>query len=367
MRQRRKRRYCTAAESAEIWDRWQKGEGLKSIGRVFGKSSGSIFSHISPTGGIRPPPRRRSRLALTLAEREEISRGLVTGRSLRVIACGMGRAPSTVSREIGRNGGRGCYRAAASDRQAWGRALRPKACKLATHPQLQRVVARLLQRNWSPQQIAGRLRLNHPEDEAFWALIEHLRTHRPIRRSRHATAKADLRGRIPDTVSISERPASVEDRAVPGHWEGDLLCGSANSYMVTLVERQTRYVMLAKIPSRHTQTVVTALIKQAKQLPDELYKSLTWDRGFELADHKRFTMATDIAVYFCDPQSPWQRGSNENTNRLLRQYFPRGTDLSVHSQVRLNRVARELNERPRKTLGYASPAERFQACVASID
>jgi len=387
MLQRRKRRHYTAAESAEIWDRWQKGEGLKSIGRVFGKSSGSIFSHISPTGGIRPSPRRRSRLALTLAEREEISRGLVSERSLRVIACGMGRAPSTVSREIARNGGRGCYRAAASDRQAWRRALRPKACKLATHPQLRGVVARLLQRNWSPQQIAGRLRLNHPEDEAFWvshetiyrslfvqargvlkkALIEHLRTHHPIRRSRHATAKADLRGRIPDTVSISERPASVEDRAVPGHWEGDLLCGSANSYMVTLVERQTRYVMLAKIPSRDTHTVVKALIKQAKQLPDELYKSLTWDRGFELADHKRFTMATDIAVYFCDPQSPWQRGSNENTNRLLRQYFPRGTDLSVHSQVRLNRVARELNERPRKTLGYASPAERFQACVASID
>ena len=387
MLQRRKRRHYTAAESAEIWDRWQKGEGLKSIGRVFGKSSGSIFSHISPTGGIRPSPRRRSRLALTLAEREEISRGLVSERSLRVIACGMGRAPSTVSREIARNGGRGCYRAAASDRQAWRRALRPKACKLATHPQLRGVVARLLQRNWSPQQIAGRLRLNHPEDEAFWvshetiyrslfvqargvlkkALIEHLRTHHPIRRSRHATAKADLRGRIPDTVSISERPASVEDRAVPGHWEGDLLCGSANSYMVTLVERQTRYVMLAKIPSRDTHTVVKALIKQAKQLPDELYKSLTWDRGFELADHKRFTMATDIAVYFCDPQSPWQRGSNENTNRLLRQYFPRGTDLSVHSQVRLNRVARELNERPRKTLGYVSPAERFQACVASID
>jgi IS30 family transposase len=290
--------HCTAAESAEIWDRWQKGEGLKSIGRVFDKSSGSIFSHISPTGGIRPPARRRSRLALTLVEREEISRGLVNGRSLRVIACGMGRAPSTVSREIARNGGRGWYRAAASDRQAWRRALRPKTCKLATHPQLRRVVARLLQRNWSPQQIAGRLRLNHPEDEAFWvshetiyrslfvqargvlkkALIEHLRTHRPIRRSRHATAKADLRGRIPDTVSISERPASVEDRAVPGHWEGDLLCGSANSYMVTLVERQTRYLMLAKIPSRDTQTVVKALIKQSKQLPDELYKSLTWDR-----------------------------------------------------------------------------------------
>ena len=197
------------------------------------------------------------------------------------------------------------------------------------------------------------------------ALIEHLRTHRPIRRSKHATAKADTRGRIPDTVSISERPASVADRAVPGHWEGDLLCGSANSYLVTLLERQTRYVMLAKIPSRDTQTVITALIKQARHLPGELYKSLTWDRGVELTDHKRFTMATDIAVYFCDPQSPWQRGSNENTNRLLRQYFPRGTDLSVHSQAKLNHVARELNERPRMTLGYESPAQRFHACVAS--
>jgi IS30 family transposase len=385
MRQRRKRRHFTAAESAEIWDRWQKGEGLKSIGRVFGKTSSSIFAHISPAGGIRPPPRRRSMLALTLAEREEISRGLVNGHSLRVIACSLGRAPSTVSREVARNGGLCAYRAAASDRQAWHRALRPKVCKLATHPHLRRVVATLLQRNWSPQQIAGWLRLNHPEDEAFWvshetiyrslfvqargvlkkALIEHLRTHRSIRRSRHATAKADTRGEIPDMVSIRDRPPCVEDRAVPGHWEGDLLTGSANSYIVTLVERQTRYVMLAKIPSRDTQTVVTALIKQAKHLPDELYKSLTWDRGKELTDHKRFTMTTDIAVYFCDPQSPWQRGSNENTNRLLRQYFPRGTNLSVHSQTRLNTIARELNERPRKTLDYASPAERFQACVAS--
>jgi IS30 family transposase len=385
MRQRRRRRYCTAAESAEIWDRWQRGEGLKSIGRVFDKSSGSIFSHISATGGIRPPPRRRSRLALTLVEREEISRGLVNGHSLRVIAASLGRAPSTASREVARNGGLGRYRAAASDLRAWRRALRPKVCKLATHPRLRRVVARLLRRNWSPQQIAGWLRRNHPDEEAFWVshetiyrslfvqargvlkkeLIAHLRSHRPIRRSRHATAKADLRGRIPDTVSIRERPAEAEDRAVPGHWEGDLLCGSANSYVVTLVERQTRYLMLAKIATRETQSVVTALIKQAKQLPDELYRSLTWDRGSELTDHKRFTLATDVAVYFCDPQSPWQRGSNENTNRLLRQYFPRGTDLSVHSQARLSRIARELNERPRKTLDYETPAERFQACVAS--
>jgi IS30 family transposase len=385
MAQRPRRRLYTAAESAEIWDRWRKGEGLKSIGRVFGKSSGSIFSHLMPFGGIRPRPRRRSRLALTLVEREEISRGVINGHSLRVIAASLRRAPSTVSREVARNGGIGQYRAAASEKRAWVQALRPKLCKLATHPALRRVVARLLRRNWSPQQIAGWLKRNHPDEEAFWVshetiyrslfvqargvlkkqLIEHLRSHHPIRRSRHATAKADLRGRIPDTVSIRERPAEAEDRAVPGHWEGDLLCGSANSYLVTLVERQTRYLMLAKIANRDTHSVVTALIKQAKQLPEELYRSLTWDRGAELTDHKRFTLATDIAVYFCDPQSPWQRGSNENTNRLLRQYFPKRTDLSVHSQARLNKIARELNERPRKTLAYETPAARFEACVAS--
>jgi len=340
---------------------------------------------LSPSGGIQPPPRRRSRLALSLAEREEISRGLVHGRSLRQIACGLGRAPSTISREVTRNGGAGPYRAASSDKQAWHRALRPKPCKLVTNPRLQRLVESQLLHNWSPQQIAGWLKITYPEDEALRVshetiyrtlyvqtrgalrkeLTEHLRTHRPIRRSRHSTAKADSRGRIPDTVSISERPASVEDRAVPGHWEGDLLCGSSNSYIITLVERHTRYVMLGKIPSRDTRTVVNALIKLARKLPDQLYQSLTWDRGVELTDHKRFTMATDIQVYFCDPQSPWQRGSNENTNRLLRQYFPKGTDLSVHSQARLNYIARELNERPRETLGFETPKERFRACVAS--
>ena len=385
MGQRARRRYCTAAESAEIWDRWQRGEGLKSIGRVFGKSSGSIFSHLMPLGGIRPRPRRRSRLALTLMEREQISRGLVNGDSLRLIATSLGRAASTVSREVARNGGLRQYRAAVSEKHAWARSLRPKLCKLARYPPLRRVVARLLRRNWSPQQIAGWLKRKHPDEEAFWVshetiyrslfvqargvlkkeLVEHLRSHRPIRRSRHATAKADLRGRIPDTISIRERPAEAEDRAVPGHWEGDLLCGSANSYLITLVERQTRFLMIAKIANRDTRSVVNALIKQARQLPEQLYRSLTWDRGMELTDHKRFTLATDVAVYFCDPQSPWQRGSNENTNRLLRQYFPKRTDLSVHSQTRLNNIARQLNERPRKTLDYETPAERFQACVAS--
>jgi IS30 family transposase len=195
-------------------------------------------------------------------------------------------------------------------------------------------------------------------------LLQHLRTQRPIRRSRYSSAKRDQRGRIADAVSISERPASAEDRAVPGHWEGDLLCGSKNSFIVTLVERHSRYVLLAKIANRSTKSVVTALIRQARKLPDELYKSLTWDRGKELADHKRFTLATNIAVYFCDPQSPWQRGSNENSNRLLRQYLPRGIDLAPYSQAGLNKIARQLNERPRKTLDFQTPAERFTQCVA---
>lgn len=380
MRLRRKRRFFTAAESAEIWERWRRGEGLKSIGRVFGKTSSSIFAHIRPSGGIRPSQRRRSRLALTLAEREEISRGLVHGHSLRRIARSLGRAPSTVVREIGRNGGSGPYRAAASDRRAWDRARRPKRCKLAVHEQLRQAVGAKLERNWSPEQISGWLKRTHPEDcqvshETIYRslyvqargvlkkeLLLHLRSRRSIRRSRHATQK----GRhILNAVSIRERPASIEDRAVPGHWEGDLLCGSKNSNIVTLVERHSRYVMLAKVPNRETQTVVNALIKQARKLPDELYKSLTWDRGKELADHQRFTMETKIAVYFCDPQSPWQRGSNENTNRLLRQYFPHGTDLTSYSQANLNSVARELNERPRKTLDFQTPAERFNECVAS--
>ena len=380
----RQRRRFTAAESAEIWDRWQRGEGLKLIGRVFGKHSSSIFAHLRPHGGIRPAPRRRSRRVLTLAEREEISRGLARGASLRSIAASLGRAASTLSRELRRNGGRERYRAAPSDRRAWDRALRPKPCKLARHAPLRRIVADKLSQNWSPEQIAGWLRRTYPDDEDYRVSHEtiyrslfvqargvlkkelqaHLRSQRAIRRSRHATAKGDQRGRIADAVSIRERPASVEDRAVPGHWEGDLLCGSSNSHIVTLVERHSRYVMLAKVANRDSRSVVNALIEQARSLPDELWKTLTWDRGKEMAEHKRFTMTTDVAVYFCDPQSPWQRGSNENTNRLLRQYFPKGTDLSVHSQERLNEVARQMNQRPRKTLDYETPAERFNACVA---
>jgi IS30 family transposase len=385
MKQRR-RIYYSAAQRAEIWDRWRRGESMHDIGRLFDRGHSSIFQVLAPTGGIRPPPRRRSRLALTLAEREEISRGLVAGRSLRSMAVALGRSPSTISREIARNGGPRPYRAAKADKRAWRSALRAKPCKLARNAWLRQAVAAKLALEWSPQQIAGWLKGTNPGNEARQVshetiyrslyvqtrgvlkkqLIEHLRSQRAIRRSRHATMKGKRLGQLPDIVSISQRPASVEDRAVPGHWEGDLLCGSKNSFIVTLVERHSRYLMLAKIPNKNTETVVNALIKQARKLPDELYKSLTWDRGKELADHRRFTMETDIAVYFCDPQSPWQRGSNENTNRLLRQYFPKKTDLAPHSQAHLNKIARRLNERPRKTLDFHTPAERFSECVASI-
>ena len=385
--ERRYRRGFSTAEKTELWDRWQRGESMRSIGRVFGKPSSSIYFQLAPYGGIRPAPRRRSRLALTLSEREEISRGIVARRSIRFMASLLGRSPSTVSREVCRNGGYDRYRAAVADEQAWVRAGRPKRCKLANSPWLREVVSRKLRLNWSPEQIAGWLKRGHPEDGSYQVshetiyrslfvqargvlkkeLLQHLRSKRTIRRSKQATQKGGAHGQIKDTVSIRERPASVEDRAVPGHWEGDLLSGSKNSHIATLVERHTRYVMLAKVANKETQTVVSALIKQAKKLPTELYKSLTWDRGKELAAHKQFTLATDIDVYFCDPQSPWQRGSNENTNGLLRQYFPKGTDLSVYSQADLNKVARQLNERPRKTLEFETPAERFNACVALTD
>jgi IS30 family transposase len=382
----RTRIYYTDTQKAEMWDRWQRGESINSIAQLFDRGHSSIQGILAATGGIRPPERRRSRLALTLAEREHISRSIVAGDSIRSIARSVGRAPSTVSREIQRNGGHRRYRASQADQAAWERAKRPKPCKLAINRALARLVAKKLQQLWSPEQIAGWLKCTYPDDEGNQVshetiyrslfiqargalkkeLLQHLRSKRGMRRSRHKTLKGAGLGQITNTVSIRERPASVEDRAVPGHWEGDLLAGSNNSHIATLVERHTRYVMLVKVPSKETETVINALIKQAHKLPRELYKSLTWDRGKEMADHQRFTLATDIKVYFCDPQSPWQRGSNENTNGLLRQYFPKGTDLSVHSQARLNAVARQLNERPRKTLGYQTPAERFNACVASI-
>src|ERR1700704_2178761 len=375
----------TAAKKTELWDRWQRGESLKAIGRAFSKSSSSIYFQLAPHGGIRPAPRRRSKLALTLSEREEISRGIAAAQSARSIARLLGRSPSTVSRELSRNGGYDRYRAALADETAWARARRPKRCKLANNPRLRQAVASNLRLNWAPEQIAGWLKRWRPGDGCNYVshetiyrslfvqargvlkkeLLSYLRSKRSMRRSRPVDPNGDKRGHIKDIVSIRQRPAAVEDRAVPGHWEGDLLSGPNNTYIATLVERHTRYVMLAKVAGKDTQTVVTALINQARKLPKELYKSLTWDRGKELTDHRRFTLATNIDVYFCDPQSPWQRGSNENTNGLLRQYFPKGTDLSVHSQAYLNKVARQLNERPRETLQFETPAERFNACVAS--
>jgi IS30 family transposase len=382
----RKRLHYTAADKALMWDRWQQGESLHNIAALFDRSHGSIAGILARTGGIRPTERRRSSLALTLAEREEISRCVVAGESVRSIAATLGRAPSTVSRELRRNGGRQRYRAHQADQAAWDRSRRPKACKLAQNRALAGMVAKKLQLEWSPRQIAGWLKLGFPDNESYQVshetiyrtlfiqargalkkeLLAHLRRSRGMRRSRHYTHKTPDRGRLKDTISIRERPAEVEDRAVPGHWEGDLLFGSNNSQIATLVERHTRYVMLARVESKDTETVINALIKQAHKLPRELYKSLTWDRGKEMADHKRFSLATDIQVYFCDPQHPWQRGSNENTNGLLRQYFPKGMDLSTIHQNRLNAVARRLNERPRETLDFETPAERFHQCVASI-
>jgi IS30 family transposase len=375
----------TAEQKIEMWDRWQQGESLKAIGRVFDRPSSSIYGQLAPSGGIRPPIRRRSRLALTLTEREEISRGLAGHLSMRAIAIQLGRSPSTISREIKRNGSYDHYRATQADQAAWDRAHRPKLCKLACNRSLSRIVGAKLQLNWSPEQIAGWLKSEYPGDESYHVshetiyrslfvqargvlkkeLLQYLRRQRTIRRSKHSSLKKKGLGQIANMASIRERPASVEDRAVPGHWEGDLIAGSHNSYIATLVERHSRYVMLAKVKNKDTESVVSALIKQSKKLPSELYKSLTWDRGKELADHRRFTMETNIDVYFCDPSSPWQRGSNENTNGLLRQYFPKGTDLSLHSQAKLNAVARQLNERPRKTLEFETPASRFSTCVAS--
>jgi IS30 family transposase len=382
----RRRTFFTDKQKSDIWDRWQRGESMNSIGRLFDRKSSSIYPLLERTGGIRPPDRKRSRLALTLVEREEISRGLTAERSLRSIARNLGRAASTISREVRRNGGIKNYRAAQSDTAAWDRAHRPKPCKLVGNDYLCRAISAKLTRKWSPQQIAGWLMREHPDDESKRVshetiyrslfiqtrgvlkkeLLAHLRATRSIRRSRHATLKRSGLGQIKDTISIRERPADVEDRAVPGHWEGDLIAGSGNSFIATLVERHSRFLMLAKVGNKDSNSVVKALIKQARKLPKELYRSLTWDRGTEMSGHRNFTLATDIDVFFCDPHSPWQRGTNENTNRLLRQYFPKGTDLSTHSQAKLSAVARQLNERPRKTLHYQTPAEKFAECVASI-
>jgi IS30 family transposase len=304
--------------------------------------------------------------------------------SMRQIAAKMGRAPSTVSREIGRNGGRRVYRASAADFAAEDRSRRPKLCRLAVCNKLQQVVAEKLSLDWSPEQISGWLAVEYPTDKTMRVshetiyrslfiqargvlkkeLLGHLRSKRVMRRSANAKAGCQPRGQIVDGVSIRQRPANVEDRAIPGHWEGDLITGSKNTHIATLVERHSRYTMLVKVAGKDTISVTSAISKQVLQLPTQLRRSLTWDRGMEMAQHKEFTVATDVQVYFCDPQSPWQRGTNENTNRLLRQYFPKGAELSVYSQSDLDEVALRLNQRPRKTLGYQSPAEKFEDCVA---
>src|SRR5229473_3004205 len=380
-----KRFGLSAAQKSEMWCRWKAGDSLHKIGRAFGKEHSSIRCLVSRYGGFVPAVRRRSLLALTLREREEISRGIVSGWSIRAIAKGLDRAVSTVSREVVRHGGRSVYRANQADDEAWESALRPKRCLLSIHVKLRNIVASKLILDWSPEQISGWLKIQYPDDESMRVshetiyrslfiqargvlkkeLLEHLRSKRRIRRSQHSRIFRDSRGQIPEAISIRERPAEVEDRAIPGHWEGDLLRGSGNSHIATLVERHSRFVMLIKVASRDTAEVVGALSKHVRKLPTALRRSLTWDRGLEMAKHKEFTVATDVKVYFCDPQSPWQHGSNENTNGLLRQYFPKRTDLSGYTQSDLDKVALRLNQRPRKTLGFQTPASRLRATVAS--
>src|SRR5213594_3769522 len=372
-----KRFGLSAAQKSDMWCRWKAGDSLHKIGRAFGKEHSSIRCLVSRHGGFVPVVRRRSLLARTLREREEISRGLASGSSIREIARRLDRVASTVSREVARHGGRPEYRAKEADSQAWESALRPKRCLLAIHVRLQKVVASKLMLDWSPEQISGWLKIQYPDDQSMRVshetiyrslfiqargvlkkeLLGHLRSKRRIRRSQHSRVFRDSRGQIVDAICIRERPAEIEDRAIPGHWEGDLLSGARNSHIATLVERHSRFTLLVKVKSKETTTVVPAVSKQVAKLPEALRRSLTWDRGMEMAHHKALSVATDVQVYFCDPQSPWQRGTNENTNRLLRQYFPKGTELSQHSQADLNRVARQLNARPRKTLDFRTPAD----------
>jgi IS30 family transposase len=368
----------------ELWTRWQEGQSLSEIGRALGKRASSVFGVVRASGGIAPAARRRRELALTLAEREEISRGLAAGLPFSRIAAGLCRAPSTVGREVARNGGRPGYRAALAEARASDCARRPKPCRLAERRRLRAAVAGKLQKQWSPQQISGWLKTEYGGDATMQLSHEtiykslfiqargvlkkelqaHLRSRRRMRHARSATGRGQSRGQIADAVSISERPAEAEDRAVPGHWEGDLICGSRNSYVATLVERHSRFVILVRVKSKETDIVVNALVRRVRRLPAGLMASLTWDRGLELASHKQFTIATDITVYFADPKSPWQRGSNENTNGLLRQYLPKSTDLSPYSQVQLDRIALRLNTRPRETLGFKTPAAKLAAHIA---
>jgi IS30 family transposase len=374
----------TTGQREELWRRYKAGETVLGIARALGQGPNNLYRVLQGSGGIAPARRTRSPRVLGFNEREEISRGIAAGNTFRGIARGLKRAVSTVSQEVARHGGRRCYRATQADRAAWESARRPKRCLLARHRALRRIVAGKLKQDWSPQQIAGWLREQYPGIPEMWVshetiyrslfvqargalkkeLIGHLRSKRLFRRPHHATD--GRRGeRIADAVSISQRPAEVEDRAVPGHWEGDLVEGARGTFIATLVERRSRFVILIKLSEKRTDVVVDALIKAVRKLPAALRKSLTWDRGSELTEHAKFTIATDVKVYFCDPYSPWQRGSNENTNGLLRQYYPKGMDLSAVSQAQLDVVARKLNTRPRETLDWKTPAYILETSVST--
>jgi len=375
----------TEEQKADMWRRWKAGDSIREICEALKRSSSPVYQQLAIRGGIAPSGRIRAAV-LKMAEREEISRGLGSGESVRSIARRLARAPSTVSREIARHGGRTRYRANHADYEASLSTLRPKLCRLALNGRLRKVVASKLALEWSPEQISGWLKIRYPGDENMQIshetiykslfiqargvlkkeLIKHLRTGRRFRYARKS-ASEDLRGKIPDTISIRERPAEVEDRAIPGHWEGDLLCGTKSSQIITLVERHSRYTSLIKVADHKTENVVAALTRHARSLPKSLRRSVTWDHGKEMSNHASFSVATDVKVYFCDPSSPWQRGTNENTNGLLRQYFPKGADLSGFTQSQLDRVALRLNQRPRKTLGFKTPADKFRACVAPSD
>lgn len=363
----------TAEQRRELWNLWRAGEPVTAIAEALGRPDTTVRRALDRSGGIAPPERRRSKRVLSTSEREEISRGIAAGLTERKIAARLGRSHSTVNREIERNGGRAQYRATKADERAWRKARRPKPCRLATNGPLRDFVAQGLAMRLSPEQIAAELVTQYPADESMRVshetiyrtlfvqargalkkeLIQHLRSGRHRRRP-HGARKIGG-GSISGELSIRQRPAEVEDRAVPGHWEGDLLCGSRGSQIATLVERASRFVMLVKVEDKNSLRVADVLAEAMQRLPAHLRLSLTWDRGIEMAAHQRFTFATDMQVYFCDPYSPWQRGSNENTNGLLRQYFPKRTDLSVHSQEDLDRVAAQMNMRPRKTLGWRKP------------
>lgn len=381
----RSRKVFTDEERHRCWQLWRQGLGFSDIARDIDSKPGTVFGLIRLNGGFPPKQRYRNQLHLTLQEREEISRGIAKGLAIRAIATQLSRSPSTISREINRHGGVNCYRATKADQVAWKNACRPKLCKLASNPDLCDFITDKLQRKWSPQQISGWLSRNPVDNmhmqishETIYKslylqargvlkkeLMKQLRYGHKMRHTKQHSTRGD-RGtiRIVNGLSISQRPPEVNDRAVPGHWEGDLVSGSNNSHIATLVERNSRYTILAQLDGKDTDSVVQAITRELIKLPVTLRKTLTWDRGMEMAKHASFTIATDMAVYFCDPQSPWQRGTNENTNRLLRQYFPKKTPLDQFSQNDLDKVALELNDRPRKTLGYKTPSEVISNNVA---